>query len=180
MFEEIITPITYGVGICIVVVFAIIGLFIKVDSNAQTYCNDAIVKFVDKSRASGYISAEAYIEMMTSINNTNNLYEVFIMHQSKTLVPRTDESGNNLGGVTNAYNTYYKDEILDYIFVDDGMNGYHNYPLKNGDYLKVSFELKEPTFSAKMISFFTTHTPKTIYGAYGGYVGSTEEYGTAY
>lgn len=180
MFEEILTPITYTVSIFLVLVIAIYALFSKMDSNAQTYCNDAIVEFVDKSRAAGYISAEAYIEMMTRINNTNNLYNVSIMHQSKVIVPNTDGNGNSLGGVANAYNTYFKDEILDYIFADDGMSEYHNYPLKNGDYLKVSFELQEPTLAAKMISFFTVHTPKTIYGAYGGYVGSTEEYGTAH
>lgn len=180
MYEEAITPITYVVCIIAVVFFAVAGLCIKMDSNAQTYCNDAIVEFVDKSRASGYISAEAYIEMMTRINDTNNLYNVSIMHQSKTLVPFTDENGNALGGVTSAYNAYYKDDILDYIFSDDGMDGYHNYALKNGDYLKVSFELSEPTFATKLVTMFSTHTPKTIYGAYGGYVGSTEEYGTAY
>lgn len=180
MYEEIMTPVTYTVCIIAVVFFAVAGLCIKMDSNAQTYCNDAIVEFVDKSRASGYISAEAYIEMMTRINNTNNLYNVSIAHQSQTLVPRTDDNGNELGGVAYAYNTYYKDEILDYIFADDGMNGYHNYALKNGDYLKVSFELKEPTFATRLVTFFSPHTPKTIYGSYGGYVGSTEERGGAY
>lgn len=180
MYEEIITPITYAVGICVIVFFAVAGLFIKMDSNAQTYCNDAIVEFVDKSRASGYISAESYIEMMTRINHTHNLYNVSITHQSQTLVPATDDGGNELGGVTYAYNTYYQDEILDYIFADDGMDGYHNYALKNGDYLKVSFELVEPTIATKAVTLFSAHTPKTIYGTYGGYVGSTEENGTAY
>ncbi len=180
MFEEIITPITYVVGIVFIVAYAVAGLFIKMDSNAQTYCNDAVVEFVDKSRASGYISAESYIEMMSRINNTNNLYKVSITHQSKTFVPLTDGNGNELGGVAEAYNTYYKDEILDYIFADDGMDGYHNYALKNGDYLKVSFELEEPTIGTRIVTFFSVHTPKTIYGTYGGYVGSTEENGTAY
>ena len=180
MYEEIITPVTYMIGIIVVVFFAVAGLCLKMDSNAQTYCNDAIVEFVDKSRASGYISAESYIEMMSRFGDTNNLYDVSIMHQSQTLVPYTDDNGNELGGITYAYNTYYKDEILDYIFSDDGIDGYHNYSLKNGDYLKVSFKLEEPTFATKLITFFSPRTPKTINGAYGGYVGSTEEYGTAY
>lgn len=180
MYEEAITPVTYAVCIVFVIFFGIAALCVRMDANAQTYCNDAIVEFVDQSRASGYISAEAYIEMMTRINETNNVYNVSIVHKSMTLVPNTDEYGNDLGGVTHAYNTYYKDEILDYIFSDDGMDGYHNYALKNGDYLKVSFEITEPTFATKLVTFFSTHTPKTIYGSYGGYVGSTEENGSAY
>lgn len=180
MLQEILTPINYVVGIFLVLFLGISTLCLKMDTNAQSICNDAVVEFVDKARAAGYISAESYTEMMQRINSTNNLYDVTIQHESKTPVPQTDESGNASGKVVNGYDAYYQDEILGYIFAGDGSDGFQNYPLKNGDYLQVTYELKEPTFATRLVTSFTTHTPKTIYGSYGGYVGSTEEDGNAY
>lgn len=177
MFDELMTPITYLVGI-VVLFLAVVGIYsAKMDSNAQTYCNDVIEEFVDRSRASGYISAESYLEMMRKINSTGNLYEVEITHQSKTSVPYIDASGNEVQGrYAESYNAYYRNEILGVLF-PDGNAGYGNYPLKKGDYLKVNFSLKEPTLGGRMLWFVTRKDIKTISGSYGGYVGSTEENG---
>ncbi len=180
MFQEFLTPVNYVVGIFLVALLGMSSLCLKMDANAQSYCNDAVVEFVDKARASGYISAESYTEMMQRIHATNNLYNVSIRHESKTSVPQTNDAGRTTGKVVNAYNAYYQDEILDYIFAGDGSAGFHNYPLKNGDYIQVTFELQEPTFATRLVTFFSAHAPKTISGSYGGYVGSTEEYGNAF
>lgn len=180
MFQEFLTPVNYVVGIFLVALLGMGSLCLKMDASAQSYCNDAVEEFVDKARASGYISAESYTEMMQRINATNNIYQVSIRHESRISVPQTNDEGHVTGGVTNAYNAYYKDEILGYIFNDDGSSGFHNYPLKNGDYIQVTFELEEPTFATRLVTFFSARAPKTISGSYGGYVGSTEEYGNAY
>ncbi len=180
MIQEFLTPVNYVVGIFLVAILGIGTLCLKMDSNAQSLCNDAVVEFVDKARASGYISAESYTEMMQRINATNNLYQVSFRHESKTSVPQTNDAGQTTGDVVNAYNAYYQDEILGYIFEGDGSAGFHNYPLKNGDYIQVTFELKEPTLATRIVTFFSARAPKTISGSYGGYVGSTEENGNAY
>mgnify|MGYP003295287183 CR=1 FL=1 len=175
MFDEMMTPITYVFGIFLMFV-VVVGIYAgKMDNNSQTYCNDAIEEFVDNARASGYISAEAYLEMMRKINDSGNLYEVQIAHRSKTSMPYIDEYGNQIDGkFVDSYNAYYKDEILGYIFPSGG-GDYNDYSLKNGDYIKVSFYLKDATLGSKLLRFITTKSIKTISGSYGGYVGSTEE-----
>ena len=176
MIKELITPISYAFAS--VVVLVVIGIFLlKLDTNTQTYCDDALVEFVDNARTSGYISASSYLEFVNSLNNTNNLYSIKIMHKSETLVPYMDASGNVVNGkLGDAYNAYYEDEILAVLFPENS-NGYGTYALKKGDYLKVTYSLKEPTMGARFIGYITKHAPKTVQGSYGGYVGSTEENG---
>lgn len=177
MFDELITPFTFAFGIVLAFVITLCAFTVKLDMDAQSYCDDAVHEFVDTSRASGYISAEAYIDMMTKIGNTGNLYDIEIMHRSKATVPYVKEDGTEVAGkYGDSYNAYYKDEILSYIF-PDGNADYGNYPLKNGDYLKVTFQLREPTLGAKIMRMFSGKTYKTIKGSYGGYVGSLEENG---
>ena len=157
------------------VVVAVIYLA-KMDYDAQTICNDAVQEFVDKSRASGYISADSYMLMMDRINGTGNLYNVTILHQSRNTSPLVDDDGNVVdNSFIYSYTPYNKDDILSYMFTSSGTT--QNWSLKNGDYLKISYSLKNPTFASKMYSFWTTHEYKTIHGSYGGYVGSREENG---
>lgn len=177
MFDEITTPITYVIGFFTMFVAVVLIFSSKLDDNAQTYCNDAIQEFVDQSRASGYISPEAYLQMMRKINNTGNLYDVQITHKSKTVQPYVDGSNNVVPGkYVNSYNAYYKDEILEILF-PNGSTGNEIYPLKNGDSLNVSISLKEPTLGARIAYFFTRKSINTIQASYTGYVGSTEENG---
>ena len=169
MFEHIITPIVYlcGAGITFLLV---INIMFKTDSDVQVYCDSAIHEFVDESRASGYISAENYLDMVNKMNNTLNLYDIKIVHKSKKMVP------NDAGGYMDSYTAYYNNEILSVLF-PDSTDEYVNYPLKNGDYLQVSYQLKEPTITAKLMLMIQTHSVKSIHGSYGAYVGSTEENG---
>lgn len=178
MFEHIPTPIAFAVSITLIVTMIICGFTIKIDMDTQSYCNDAVHEFVDKSRSVGYISPNAYTEMMQKFGYTGNLYEITIMHQSQYYAPEADIDAHGKESIhenelMNAFNTYYEDEILGYIFPTSGTD--RDYELKNGDYLKVSFKLKEPTLGAKILGMFTTGEYMTISGAYGGYVGSLEE-----
>lgn len=178
MFEHIPTPIAFAVSITLIVTMIICGFTIKIDMDTQSYCNDAVHEFVDKSRSVGYISPNAYTEMMQKFGYTGNLYKITIMHQSQRSVPKADVDAKGKETIkedkfADAYNTYYEDEILEYMFPSSGSD--REYELKNGDYLKVSFKLKEPTLGAKILGMFTTGEYMTISGAYGGYVGSLEE-----
>lgn len=167
-FEHILKPISYTVGIIAMFVIPICLYAIKTDYNSQTVCDDAVQQFVDRSRASGYISYGNYNDMVSTITATGNLYDIKIYHQSKICYP-----GN---GTTFDYNymTYTTEEILEQLFDESG-NGQYN--MKNGDYLKVSYSLKEATIGAKIYSFFSSHTYKSIRGSYGGYVGAAVEMG---
>ena len=177
MFNQLITPITYVFGLFISVFFITIIFTVKLDNDSQTYCDNAVHEFVDQSRATGYISPQAYLEMVNTMNNTGNLYDIEMVHRSTKMTPYVDAAGNEKkGAFVEIYDAYYKEEIVGELFPMN-TSSYGAYPLKNGDYIKVSYSLKEPTLAAKMISMISTHSLKTIYGSYGGYVGSTEENG---
>lgn len=177
MAKEWITPFTYAIGVVLVFVIAICSFAVKTDLNSQSYCDDAVHEFVDTSRSVGYISANAYMKMMDKITSTGNLYEVEIMHQSAQMVPSTQADGTEIPGKFGySYSAYYDTEILRVVFPEGG-DSYGTYAMKNGDYLKVNFRLKQPTLGSNLIGLFSKKGLKTIYGSYGGYVGSTEENG---
>lgn len=158
--------------------FIIQVFFTKMDQNTQAYAADAIEKFVDDSCTSGYIAPGSYLEMTRRINNTNNLYNLSIVHEAKVVSPYVAADGTEKEGqfvVTNV--TYNKEEILDEMFPMNETD-YYNYILGNGDYLKVTLSLKEPTMAGKLFARISKgHAPKTIVYSYGGYVGNTEENG---
>ena len=168
----------FGIFVSFVVVFTIYAA--KLDNTIQAYVDNEVYEFVDESRASGYISPESYMELVSDIYKTGNLYDIKITHQSKASVPYTNEDGSpvyrngeQLKNTTMAYRTYNKEDILTVMFPNGSNN--QRYPLKNGDYLKVSVALKEPTLAAKLYSQWTGTYMKTIQTSYGGYVGSTSD-----
>lgn len=191
-------------GITFMALLIVLVFSTKIDQNAQTYLNNAAEEFVDNACASGYISPGAYQELMNRVGATGNLYNVNIIHQSKTIQPKvkTDSTGKSLvgsdgkavvetGSYVQSYNTYnlfgtrdssgalIEKGILDYMFPETGTE-YHSYPLKNGDYLQISITLKNPTLGAQLASAVTATPVKTIAITYGGYVGSIEENGIIY
>ena len=177
IFNNLFTPYTYAFGFFVCFAFITIVVTFKIDNDSQTYCDNAVHEFVDQTRATGYISPQAYLEMCEKMNNTGNLYDIKLVHQSTKLTPYVDAAGNEKKGeFAEIYDAYYKEEILSVLFPTN-TSFYGSYPLKNGDYIKVSYSLKEPTLASKIIGLISTHSIKTIYGSYGGYVGSTEEKG---
>lgn len=169
MFEKILQPISYTIGIIVMFAIPICLYAIKMDYNSQSVCDDAVQQFVDRSRAAGYISASNYSEMVSTITATGNLYNISIYHQSKICYPGKDNKGFDYN-----YMTYTTDEILNALFDESGGGQYN---MKNGDYLKVTYSLKDPTLGAKIYSMWTSHSYKSIRGSYGGYVGSAGEMG---
>lgn len=168
LFSNALKPITYALGI-FAMFFITISLFlIKLDYNTQSYCNDAVEEFVDKSRATGIISFTNYQNMVNQMTATGNVFDIKLIHESKVAYP-----GDNLGESIDGYYVYNTEDIL--TTLADSDTG--TYILKNGDYLKVSFTLREPTLGSRVYSLVTTRSFKTVYGSYGGYVGSTGDMG---
>lgn len=179
MGHEWFTPITYAIGLLLAVVGVVTLFALNMDIHSQAYCDDAAHEFVDNARAAGYISATSYIEFRQRLNNTGNLYDVTISHDSKASHPMTDAAGNEIEGrYMNGKTSYNQNEITSYMFPDNS-DEFCNYPLKEGDYLKVSYTLKSSTFGGKLIKMWLNVNGKSISGSYGGYVGSIEENGTA-
>lgn len=168
MFENILKPFSYAIGIFVMFAIPICLYAIKTDYNSQSVCDDAVQQFVDRSRAAGYISANNYNDMISTITATGNLYNINIYHQSKICYPGESQSFDY------NYMTYTTEEILDQLFDESGAGQYN---MKNGDYLKVTYSLKDPTLGARIYSLWTTHSYKSIRGSYGGYVGSAGEMG---
>ncbi len=174
---DISRPFVYVAALFTITVFIVQSFYIKLDQNVQSYVDDAITDFVDDSCASGYISPSNYLEMTRRIGNTGNLYNLNLIHESKATMPYVDNDGNEVAGAYVASNnTFNKQEILDEMF-PQGTTEYYNYALRNGDYIKVTLSLKEPTPAGKIFAFLSGQEVKTISFSYGSYVGSVEENG---
>lgn len=170
-------PFIYSVGLLVITVFTIQVLYIKLDQNVQSYVDDAVTKFVNDACASGYISPENYLKMARKINNTGNLYNLSIIHEAKVVMPYVKEDGSEVkGSFVISNSTYNKEEILGEMFPTNTTD-YYNYRLNNGDYVKVTLNLKEPTPAGRLFSFFSKTELKTIAFSYGAYVGNQEENG---
>lgn len=174
MIDTIAKPIGYVMGI-LFISFVLLSIFAgKMDQNVQTYCNDAVEEFVDDACAAGYIAPGEYLQMAERLGNTGNMYNITLVHQSKTMMPYVKSDGTIVqGSYVQSYNLYRGDEILTYIF--PAGEDYRNYPLKNGDYLQVTISLKEPTLAARLARVFTKTDLKTISYSYGAYVGNMED-----
>ena len=174
--DEISQPIAYLCGILFTTFVVLLVFTGKMDNNSQSYVNDAVEEFVDDSCTTGYIAPEKYMKMVKRINNTGNLYNVTILCNSKATSPYVDpeDDTEKADAYANSYSTYNKSEVLDYMFPDDTTT-YNNYNMKNGDYLKVSVSLKQPTYSARLLAYITKDPVKTISYSYGSYVGNYEE-----
>lgn len=176
MLDHLIKPISYVFGVFVTFIVVICIYLVKLDYDVQTYCNTAVQEFVDKARATGYISANSYRELTQKFGNTGNLYTITIKHESYNTYPVTDDAGNVVSGqYSDSYRAYYNDEILEAIFPEDINQPEGQWSMKTGDYLKVSFELQEATLGSKLYRLWTKTELKTISGSYGGYVGGTSE-----
>ena len=123
-------PILSVFGIAFVTLAIMLIFSTKLDQNTQTYCSNAAEEFIDDASAAGYISPNSYQTMMNRISNTGNIYDVNIIHQSSMLAPMVDDAGAvQVGNYVTTYNTYRKDEILQYMFPSTGIE-YKNYPLQ--------------------------------------------------
>ncbi|WP_026667606.1 hypothetical protein [Butyrivibrio sp. AE2005] len=174
---DISRPFVYAIGLFLITVFIVQVFYIKFDQNVQSYVDDAVTDFVNDSCASGYMSPESYLKMARKINNTGNLYTLSMIHEAKVVMPYVKESGKEVKGsfvVSNS--TYNKEEILEEMFPVNTTD-YYNYMLNNGDYVKVTLNLKEPTPAGRLFAFLSGTELKTIEFSYGAYVGNREENG---
>lgn len=174
---DVARPFVVGFGIFFATYFTILLFFTKMDQNTQAYCEDAINEFVANSCSAGYISPSAYLEMTKRVNNTGNMYEVTITHDAKVVMPEVNEDGDEVeGSYVVSVMTFNNEEILEEMF-PYGSSTYYNYPLNNGDEIKVSLSLKSPTLAGRLFSYISKNEVKTIRYNKSGYVGNNEDNG---
>lgn len=160
----------------IVSMFLLIMLLITVispqDNATQSYVASSVYEFIDKSRATGYISSSNYEEFVNHLDNTGLLYDITITHMSL----QTDYIAEPTGvECYTYYENFYTDEIVDILFNTTQHTSlpYTKYALKEGDYLKVEVSNITPTLTRNIIGYLTgSQNNGTIFIAYGGYVGS--------
>ena len=141
------------------------------DHNVQSYISDAVNEFVDDCCTSGYIAPQKYMKMMTKIGSTGNLYNVDLYYQSRVAMPLVNDSGDVVeGAFVESYQLFNKEEVLGEMFPNSTQ--YQNFPMKNGDFVKVNVSLREPTYAGRLMSL-----GKTIAYSYGAYVGNSEDNG---
>ena len=142
----------------------------KQDTIAQSYMDNATVEFVDNARTSGKITPEAYEQLCNSIDAAHMICEIKITHSSSYTIPSDDVDANGVYKTTTYRYDRNKQDILDAMYANRESN---DYPMKNGDYLKVEVKNISPTFGTRMLRFFTLDTQDvTLFTSYGGFVGN--------
>ncbi len=151
---------------------------LRFDNIRQTLINDAVVEFVDNSRAAGQISYKDYTDMQRNISNAQPLCKVNVSYKSVYEYPEFDAANNVIG---------YKRHLTAYNEKDISKTLYETYKttknptescfeLKEGGYLSVHVENTTPTLGTKMLKLFIPmYSGKDIMTNYGGYVGNTKQ-----
>lgn len=161
---------TYIIGIIFVLIVPVMLIAQKMDNVVQSYVDNAAIEFIDKSRVTGYISEDSYLEFMDQLNKTTYIYDVKVVHYTKQAIPIYDDTVFT-GDYKVDYVACYDKEIEETLFDKD-----LDYKMKNGDYIKVTIKNKDRTLGTKLYSFFNKGANiNTIYTIYGGYVGNTPE-----
>lgn len=162
--SDIITKIFgYTLGIVLLFLLPVMVIMLNFDNEIEKYANDAVVEFVDKSRATGYISSSNLEEFVDKLTATGNNYEIYICHESVYTYPEAD------GSYSTHYYSYYRDEIIEGIYQPTGTE---NWNMKVGDYLRVSITLEEAGYGGRLFSRLFGTQETTHINTYGGYVGN--------
>lgn len=161
-------------GVILIFFVPIMLLFLHMDQTTQTYANDIVEEFINKSCASSIITSSSYEDMVNSLDATGITYDIYLVHEKEQVEPKTDEDGDTILNSFAQYHEEYRgEEIFDTLFPNDGTEGNQSYYLNYGDYIRVVVENNTPTIGRRFFSIFNLgHTGKSILVSYGGYVGN--------
>ena len=169
------------------VVFFIVPIMLialKQDDTHQTMIDDAVVEFVDNSRAAGQIDYNGYMDMCRTINQAQPNCNIEISYKSVYAYPKFDPITNDpTGEYIRMLKEYNKNDILnemtrDYNNPSVPVANRRTYPfeLNEGGYLSVHVNNTTPTLGTKMFRLFVPmYAGRTISASYGGYVGNTKQ-----
>ncbi len=150
----------------------------KQDLLAQTYIDNAVVEFVDNARASGKITYRAYEQLCNKVDAAHMLCDIRITHSAAYVVPTSKDENGYFDTEVYHYD-YTKEDILNKIYpepVDGVIQDEVDYPMKNGDYLKVEVKNISPTLGVRMARMVSLRRDDaTLYSSYGGYVGNNKQ-----
>ncbi|MFA9463300.1 MAG: hypothetical protein ACERKN_03300 [Velocimicrobium sp.] len=136
------------IGKIISVVFALFLFFIlpifyhasKQDAIIQIFVQTETRKFVDQIRCNGSISEAMYVEFLSVLDSTGNLYEVTMDHAHWITEPKVDDIGRVTGYYEYSQSTY-ETELLEVI-----CNGAGIYHMSQGDYFSVKVNNRTDTY----------------------------------
>jgi len=167
------------------IVFAFVLIFFiplmifaaKSDQNSHIYAADAVEEFINKSCATGIISSTQYEEMITRLDATGVIYDVYLIHSNEKVSPKVDDDGNIVVNSTIAFHEEYRNgEIYEHLFPEDGIYEIKQYYLNRGDYIRLVVQNKTPTMGTGMLSgLFFAKKENNILISRGGYVGNEVE-----
>lgn len=165
-----IVVIVFGVILLLYVPIALLSL--KLDSLSQSYVDNAVEQFVDDARASARITEASYRRLVDQIGIVQGNCELEINHGATYSIPSEDAHGDLV--VLDTRREYGIESILDAMYPND--TDFNDYIMKEGDYLQVIVEAREPSLGAKMTGFFLpSYRNQRLYCVYGGYVGNEAE-----
>ncbi|WP_026659211.1 hypothetical protein [Butyrivibrio sp. AC2005] len=159
-------------GCIIMFIVPIMLIAQKQDTIRQSYIDNAVVEFVDKSKVAGKITPEAYEKLCYDVDTAHLLCEINITHSSAYTVPtEVIDPDTGYHEIATYRVDYTKEEILNVLYPASGDN--RDYRMKNGDYLSVEVKNISPTLGTRLSRLFQTKSSDiTLFTSYGGYVGN--------
>lgn len=160
--------VTFGLAIIILFLAPMITHSQRQDSIVQGVVYNETVSFVEETIKQGKITPDSYMNFVQSLDTTNLLYDIKIVHSHDNVVPVFDGTGKAVSTET-VTDIFYTEQILEQVYTSKGTGVYK---MSKGDMLTVTVSNKEPTMSQRLNTLFfaTTSSGKAIYATYGGVV----------
>ncbi len=158
-----------GIFISVTVMFfgPLLYMAQKQDAVSQIYVSNETAQFVDNIKNTGFLNRNMYGDFIRKIDNTNNLYNIKIIHSHRIVEPLYDE---DTGTFLNDYDIYYRNTYQDEIMntFDKG----EEYYFSQGDFISVTVVNRSGTLAVKLMElFYSSDIPdEQILVTYGGMI----------
>lgn len=167
MIGEIIAGL-FAVILSIVAIFVVPtqALSANINNSVQTIVNEAATDFIDQTRAQGYITTRDYDELMYTLENTGNTYDINV----ELLEQQYYSDGN--GGYISTLVPTTDIELSDYLHPATGEEMI--YKMDAGDYIQIQIIQTNVNASQRLSNIFMPGavTSSEISVRYGGLVGN--------
>ena len=138
MGDSLTTIIAIFLAAILMFVFPLAAIADRNDDTSQMYIQTALDEFVNTVSAKGRLTKDDYDRLEAKLSSTNNSYDIELTISVADVNPGKKTNNTQIGDTT--YYSIYTTQILNTLKSNA-------YPLKEGDYIKVSVKNTNKTIS---------------------------------
>ncbi len=175
--DDIVGRIAAGVLIAVsLTLIPLVWVFNNFDLAQRSYVNNVVDSYVGEVRSTGEITEENYNQFLRDLSKSGMMFDIEIIHKSKTLVPA--EAGDKNGDYRTSYRSYNKDDIFEYMNLDahTGTDDAYDYIMKDGDSITIKVTSITDTEGSKFLRMITSGgvNATKLTASSGGMIGNTK------